>query len=405
MFLSWFAARNVPMDEIVASLEPDSLVNTESDDGQGLLLQVDNLNSSTIFLSDENDGAIGESLSLKTERLHWNLNVMMDEWEEPSAEIVNQQISNSEYVTNDGIQNRKVTSDSVSSQKIADPEGMLLEAKGPDSEKNVLQESSGLINTEKTCAAFETQDPTMVISMNDFDNEPRKDNTKCEFMEQENNTANIPVEDDKDMSRTPATLLCKLSSRSDPTKKNDSVSSGTPILGKPACYVDSMKDGGSEDLKLNSGKDPKLTSKDLSSGCNNSNVSGNNTDDVVTDKCMSDLQTGYDSPMEDGELREPDAYFWKNNEVDYSETRQLDNGLVGADSIQAFENNYKNGNQLCDHQDNGSAKGQYWDLDDNGSRTREFRARKYRKKISSYDETPYNGSIQRKNFAFTQRQR
>ncbi|KAK1405581.1 hypothetical protein POM88_005186 [Heracleum sosnowskyi] len=102
-----------------------------------------------------------------------------------------------------------------------------------------------------------------------------------------------------------------------------------------------------------------------------------------------------------GELREPDAYFWKNNEVDCLESGNLDNGLVGTDYIVSFENNYKNGNQLCDHQHDANAEGQDGELDDNGSQTREIQ----KKKLSSHEETPHNGPILRNNFPFTQSQR
>ncbi|KAK1399507.1 hypothetical protein POM88_009370 [Heracleum sosnowskyi] len=390
----------VPMDETVASLEPDCLVKAESVNRPGLLVQVDSLTQSTNIHSDKNDGALGKSIPQKTDRLHWDLNIMMDEWEKPYAEIVDQQISNSEYVTNGGIQNGKVASDPDSKPNIEDPQSMLLETKGPDSERNMLQVSSGLINTEKTCAVFETQDLTMVINMNDLNNNLRLDRNECEFIEEKNNTANIPLQYDKDMTRTPAAVLCKLSSQSDTTEKSGSVSFGKPSIGEPACYVDSMKDEGSEDLKINSEKVPKLTSEDLSSGCRNSNFSGNNMDHVISVECMSNLQSGYDSPIEDGELREPDAYFWKNNEVNSSETGQLDNELVGTDYIDAFENNYKNENQLWDHPDDANTEGQDGELNDNGSQTREFGAGKYRKKLPSY-----YGPIQRNNFPFMQRQR
>lgn len=109
------------------------------------------------------------------------------------------------------------------------------------------------------------------------------------------------------MSGAPATVLCKLSSQSDTTEKSDSVSFGKPIIGEPACYVDSMKDEASEDLKINSGKDPKLTSEDFSSGCKNSNFSRNNKGRVISVECMRNLQSGYDCPLEDRELRKPDA--------------------------------------------------------------------------------------------------
>ncbi|XP_074367843.1 uncharacterized protein LOC141708226 isoform X1 [Apium graveolens] len=186
---------------------------------------------------------------------------------------------------------------------------------------------------------------------------------------------------------------------------NDGTQNGKPTIGEPACYVDSLKDESSKDLQKYSGKDPKLTSEDLSSGCRDSNFSGNNMGHVISVECMSNLQSGYDSPIEDGELREPDTYVWKNSKVDCLETGQRDNEKVGADYIDAFENNYKNRNQLWNHQDDANAKEEDSELNDNGSQTREFGAGKYRKKLSSHDESPYNGPIQRTNFPFRQRQR
>ncbi|WOG92841.1 hypothetical protein DCAR_0312118 [Daucus carota subsp. sativus] len=329
---------------------------------------------------------------------------MMDEWEKPNAENVNQQMGNTEDVTNNGIQNEKAASDPVSIPKLETPSSVLNETKGPDSKRTVLQVSSGLMKTEKTSDVFKTQDPAVVIDMNELNNNVHLDHSICTHTEQKNSTADIPVQHDKDMSRTPATGLCKLSSQSDTTEKSDSVSFGMPIEGKRTCYVDRMKNDGSADFKRNSGKDPRLTSEDLSSGCNNSNVSGNNTGHVVSMECMSNLQAGYDSPMEDGELRDPDAYSWKNNDVNFSETGQLENGVVSTNFKDAFENNFKNGHQFCDYQDDANAKGQDGEIDDNGSQTRGFRARKYRK-LSSHDKSPYNGSIKRKSFALMQHQR
>lgn len=245
----------------------------------------------------------------------------------------------------------------------------------------------------------------MAINMDDLNNIPRLDHYEIEFIEQKNNTTNVPLQHDKDMSGTPATVFSILSSQSDTTEKSDPFSFGKPIIGEPASYGDSMKDEGSEDLKTNSGKDPKLTSEDLSSVCKNSNFSGNKIGHAISVECMSNLQSGYDSPIEDGELREPDANFWKSNEVDYSETGQLENGLVGTDYLDAFGNNYKNGNQLCHHQDDANAKGQDGELDDNGSQTREFGPGKYRKKLSSHEKTSHNGPRQRNDFPVMQRQR
>ncbi|XP_063944931.1 uncharacterized protein LOC108213435 isoform X2 [Daucus carota subsp. sativus] len=372
----------VTKGKTLASIEPESLVKKKSEDSKNLSVQVDSFTSLNDIHSGKNDLALGNSIPLKINRLHWDLNIMMDEWEKPNAENVNQQMGNTEDVTNNGIQNEKAASDPVSIPKLETPSSVLNETKGPDSKRTVLQVSSGLMKTEKTSDVFKTQDPAVVIDMNELNNNVHLDHSICTHTEQKNSTADIPVQHDKDMSRTPATGLCKLSSQSDTTEKSDSVSFGMPIEGK----------------------DPRLTSEDLSSGCNNSNVSGNNTGHVVSMECMSNLQAGYDSPMEDGELRDPDAYSWKNNDVNFSETGQLENGVVSTNFKDAFENNFKNGHQFCDYQDDANAKGQDGEIDDNGSQTRGFRARKYRK-LSSHDKSPYNGSIKRKSFALMQHQR
>ncbi|XP_059667120.1 uncharacterized protein LOC132312672 [Cornus florida] len=70
--------------------------------------------------------------------------------------------------------------------------------------------------------------------------------------------------------------------------------------------------------------------EDPSDDCYNSDVSPDGRGNMV-DVDMTELQTGYDSPFEDGELREATAYSWEENEVE-GETEfvdyESDNGVT-----------------------------------------------------------------------------
>ncbi|KAM7499692.1 hypothetical protein LguiA_024106 [Lonicera macranthoides] len=77
------------------------------------------------------------------------------------------------------------------------------------------------------------------------------------------------------------------------------------------------------------GKNPtictgKLSSEDPSGECYGSDVSQEDRGRVVGVESMREHQVGYESPFEDGELRDSIAYSWDDNEVDEGENECVD---------------------------------------------------------------------------------
>lgn len=204
------------------------------------------------------------------------------------------------------------------------------------------------------------------------------------------------------------------------------------ILDKPVCNADGIKCKDGEDFGRTSGEDPtncssKLTSEDPSSDFNGSDISQDNRGPMVSMENIRELQSGYDSPIEDGELRESAGLCsWGDNEVESWETGQLDNGSVDKyyiDSLDKKDGNENSGmvgktaldagsdkaveqrgrdtlmipshslslktkasgmNQFCEHRGDVNGKGYRDELDDKGLVAVEFGARQSRQKLITY---------------------
>lgn len=281
-------------------------------DNSGAL--VDNLQN------DKNGRVSGTSPPRKRSRLHWDLNVSIDEWEKPLQDMFERQKPNSGIVLRDAMKSGKVTSEAFDVGRCL--------------EKQKWKLSSSPNRNAKRCVDTPTAD--MAKALKSLEAETK---------------APIPVssrlvQKEKVISRTSITREGNLSQNVQVEKVDVVSTDRKPVQDKPLLFGDRMRNDNGEDFSKISGKDhtssDKLSSKDPVSECNSLEFSQDNRGrrHIAVLETIKEVEEGYDSPFEEGELREPGLHPLEYVEEEGAETAEKDSGSVDRDNVNVHDKNF-----------------------------------------------------------------
>ncbi|KAK2983560.1 hypothetical protein RJ640_023094 [Escallonia rubra] len=285
-----------PMENTIASPVTCTSLQEELIHGScidGLLVQ-ENSDAVSPNLHHGESGK-GGCLPPKDERFHWDLNVVMDAWEEPSDNLIAiSQGNDSDHVLGNGLQIEKLNTT-----------GCEVQRDYQDTRREDFKLSSGEIpagNADKDVCKLENSRSKEEISG---------------LIDSRNLSGDVI-----------STLTCKTLEVVDTASKSEQVApsstgEGQPVIGHDAeerdgkSTADSTVNGFSFHVNVPSSSSVKCAIKDpIRSHDEGSHMIGVGS--------MTELQAGYDSPFEDGELREPVLYSWEENEVEDAETEYVD---------------------------------------------------------------------------------
>ncbi|KAL8232584.1 hypothetical protein R6Q57_002362 [Mikania cordata] len=224
-----------------------------------------------------NDEGVKGPVSSKNLRLHWDLNTVMDEWEEPSVIFVDHQCKKSylEDVNKDGLQN-----ETRYPQVTGDEQGI---SGRPDVVVNQVNGDGGYLEKRNDVESSVSKSD-VVDSFASF--------AKCENIS--TSTASVSLEE--------ATVKVESDDKQ---------------------AVSEVLQGGC--LSLKGDTVDKLASEDHLSDCCGSNVS------------QDKVKSGYDSPVEDGELREPATHTWEKEELEELECVDYESDNMYEDNSDTIE--------------------------------------------------------------------
>ncbi|KAK9075353.1 hypothetical protein SSX86_003676 [Deinandra increscens subsp. villosa] len=244
------------------------------------VISQDNKISVAENLCDNGNGGSQKSpVPSKVVRFHWDLNTVMDEWEEPCDVHVDPHFekSHAEDVHNVGLQY-----ETRKSQVTGDEEENLLSGK---------PEIVGIQVNSDGCYSGKNCDAESCLSKSDVV-DSFVSHTKCENVS--TSTASVSLEE----------TTIKVES-DDKQSVSEVVQAGCLFLK-----------GDTVD---------KLTSEDHLSDCCGSNVS------------QDKVKSGYDSPVEDGELREPATHIWEKEEMEEMECVDYESDNMYEDNSDTIE--------------------------------------------------------------------
>ncbi|KAI3705766.1 hypothetical protein L1987_76007 [Smallanthus sonchifolius] len=250
-----------PMDSVGSSVQDNTFPVTQN--------RCDNGN-------DESDKS---PVPTKVVRLHWDLNTVMEEWEEPCDILVDSH-SEKDYVQdahNDALQN-----DTRKSQVTGDKHESLFSGE-PDIDGTRVNSEGGYLGTTYNAENC----PSKSDVVDSFANP-----AKCENL---------------------STSIASVSL----------IEATTKVESDDKQAVSEVVQGGC--LSLKGDTDYKLTLEDHLSDCCGSNVS------------QDKVKSGYDSPAEDGELREPARHTWEKEELEEMECVDYESDDMYEDNSDAIE--------------------------------------------------------------------
>lgn len=230
----------------------------------------------------ENDKGVERSVPLKKVRFHWDLNKVMDEWEEPCYNpLVDSPRHDSEGMIGDALQCENLNLEGCEARKVEGP-GDKRESIASDVEISAIK----LDKVDLFLAPGKRED--MLASPTSI------------FGEQADVTSDLRGQ-----------VVDKVSSA-------DIAVHDFPASAEPN--------------KITSRCCDQLVSEDPHCDCRGSEVPQDEPGHLADGDNVSKVQEGYDSPFEDGELREPIVYAWEEKEVEEREIERVDFD---------FDNDYK----------------------------------------------------------------
>lgn len=233
-------------------------------------------------------------------RLHWDLNTVPDEWEE-HCDILADPHTEKDYIFNDGLLNGKTNLEGYENR---------------NSQVTVNEKGSTLRDVAISAVPF-SKPVTFGIHGND------DGAIICKASDAESCMSNPAKCENVSTSAASVSLGQKMIKVEPLTKSDDGQA------------VSEVVQGGCVSVKGDGDGDDKLTSEDRLSDCCGSNVSH---DERVEGDTIDKLKAGYDSPVEDGELREPTRYHpWQKEEVEERECVDYESDNMYEDNFDTIE--------------------------------------------------------------------
>lgn len=219
-------------------------------------------------------------------RLHWDLNTVMDEWTEPSDESPVKPYDDAGVVV---VEERSML-DSVDENQISVKHDAAISIV-PLVEKCNLVGKPYVLTEDLTCAQEDVGTKMITSKTSDFEISVSKSDgvdllihsVKCE-----------------DVSTSTTSVL-----QEEIIVKGDSDTNTMSKFDQPPVSEEVMQDGSRSPKSCKSYCDNEVTTEDPVSECCGSNVTQDEQGHMAEGDSEDKLQVGYDSPFEDGELREP----------------------------------------------------------------------------------------------------
>ncbi|KVI07134.1 uncharacterized protein LOC112508747 [Cynara cardunculus var. scolymus] len=309
----------------------ENIAPVESDDSS---VQDSTFPATQNLCDNENEGSDKRAVPSKGVRLHWDLNTVMDEWEEPCCDILvdpHSEKSCLKDVYDDSLRNAKANLEgsetgisqvtghanqfgkhdaAVSVVPLSKPEiSGLQENNDGDSFGNTYLASSRKVVEAITC---KTSDAESCLSKSDVVDSFMHP-AKCENF----STSTASVSLGETTIKVESNTLHDLPMYFEPSSKS---------------AVSEVVQGGS--LSQKGDGDDKLISEDRLSDCCVSNVSQDERGHMAEGNTVEKVKAGYDSPVEDGELREPIRY---QNEVEERECVDYESDNIYEDNFETIE--------------------------------------------------------------------
>nr|XP_043614927.1 uncharacterized protein LOC122586951 [Erigeron canadensis] len=251
----------------------------------------------------------------KASRLHWDLNTVMEEWEEPCTPVDDHcEKSNMKDTYNDDLLNSKTNLESYETRnsQVAEEKGSTLHDATVSIEPFCKSEILGTQGNNDGVITCKTSDAESSMSKSDVLDSFAYP-LKCETVS--TSTASV--------SLGQTTLKVEPLIKSDDGQAESEIVQGGCLSFKGDC-------------------DDKLTSEDRLSDCCGSNVSH---DERAEENTVDKVKVDYDSPVEDGEFREPTIYhIWQKDEVEDTE----DIECVDYESDNMYEDNFDTNESVQD---------------------------------------------------------
>lgn len=299
---------------------------------------------------NENGGSDKRAVPSKGVRLHWDLNTVMDEWEEPCCDILVDPHSEKSYLKDacdDSLQNAKVNLEGFETG-ISHVTGGANQSGKHDAAVSVvplgIPESSGLQESNdgdsfgKTYIASSREVvEAIACKTSEAESSLSKSDVVDSFVHPANceniSTSTASVSFGETTIKVESNTVHEFPMYFEPLSKSDDRQAVSEVV-QGGCL--SRKGDG----------DDKLTSEDRLSDCCVSNVSQDERGHMAEGNTIEKVKAGYDSPVEDGELREPIRY---QNEVEERECVDYESDNIYEDNFETIES-VKNEISIEQHQ-------------------------------------------------------